>query len=121
MIGKLIFVFCVSLMSLIHLLWSSTLSTLTAIWSGGILRRFVESRKAADPEELHQVRERGILFGSGLIAGEGLLGVGIAAWAFFAGRKPDGIGYEWMGAFAPYLSLILFLGLGFMLVRSTRR
>ncbi len=97
------------------------LSTLSPIFAGGLLRRFVESRAAGDEEELHQVRERGILFGSGLIAGEGLTAVGVSAFAFFAERKPAGIGHEWMGPSGSYISLLLFAGLGYLLFRSTRK
>lgn len=97
------------------------LSTLSPIFAGGILRRYIESRHRDDEHELHQVRERGILFGSGLIAGEGLMGVGIAAYAFFAGRRPEGVGHEWMGPAGPYVSLFLFFVLGFLLLRSARR
>ncbi|MEE9271283.1 MAG: oligopeptide transporter, OPT family [Candidatus Krumholzibacteria bacterium] len=96
------------------------LSTLSPIFVGGVLRRFVEAR-ADGGGDLHEVRERGILFGSGLIAGEGLTAVGVSAFAFLANRKPGGIGHEWMGPFGSYISLLLFIGLGYLLVRSTRK
>jgi putative OPT family oligopeptide transporter len=97
------------------------LSTLTPIYAGGILRRVVEKRSSRDEHELHASRERGILFGSGLIAGEGLAAVGVAAFAFFADRPPQGIGHAWMGDAAPYVSLALFALLGFLLFRSARK
>ena len=97
------------------------LSTLSCIFVGGILRRFTEARHKGSDEELHNTRERGILFGSGLIAGEGLMGVGIAAFAFFAGRKPAGFGYEWMGGAAPWVSLGFFAVLVWLLLRATRK
>jgi putative OPT family oligopeptide transporter len=62
------------------------LSTMTPIFVGGLIRRIVERRSAHDKGLLQQRRESGILFGSGLVGGEGLMGVGIAAYAFFAGR-----------------------------------
>ena len=96
------------------------LSTLTPIFAGGILRRYVESRYK-DENERHEARESGILYSSGLIAGEGLTAVGVAAFAFFASRRPGGIGYEWMGGMGTYVSLLLFVGLGFLLFRSTKR
>jgi len=96
------------------------LSTLTPIFAGGILRRYVESRYK-DENERHEARESGILYSSGLIAGEGLTAVGVAAFAFFASRRPGGIGYEWMGEMGTYVSLLLFVGLGFLLFRSTKR
>ncbi|MDH3216148.1 MAG: oligopeptide transporter, OPT family [Candidatus Krumholzibacteria bacterium] len=97
------------------------LSTLTPIYAGGILRRIIESRHRGDADKLHEVRERGILYSSGLIAGEGLTAVAVSAFAFFANRKPGGIGHEWMGASGPYVSLALFVLLGFLLFRSTKK
>jgi putative OPT family oligopeptide transporter len=97
------------------------LGTLTPIYAGGILRLFVEKKNAGNDHELHDARERGILYSSGLIAGEGLTAVGLAAFAFFAGRRPAGIGYEWMGGAGHYVSLGFFVLLGYLLIRSTRK
>jgi hypothetical protein len=44
---------------------------------GGIVRAVAE--RAADPEVRHQLRERGVLYGSGLIAGGGVTGIIVAA------------------------------------------
>ena len=71
-------------------------STMTPIFVGGLLRMWME-RSARDETEDGQRRERGILLGSGFVGGEGLLGVGIAAVAFVQGRKPAGIGTDWLG------------------------
>ena len=62
------------------------LATMTPLFLGGLIRRIVEKRSADDKPLLQRRRENGILFGSGLVGGEGLMGVGIAAYAFFAGR-----------------------------------
>jgi putative OPT family oligopeptide transporter len=62
------------------------LATMAPIFVGGLIRRIVEKRSAHDKSLLQTRRESGILFGSGLVGGEGLTGVGIAAYAFFAGR-----------------------------------
>lgn len=97
------------------------LGTLTPIYAGGILRRVIESRHAGKEHALHEARESGILYSSGLIAGEGLTAVGVAAFAFFAGRRPAGIGHEWMGGAGHFVSLFLFVVLGFLLLRSTRK
>lgn len=48
------------------------------------------------------------------------MGVGVAAYAFLAGRKPEGVGYERMGPAAPYVSIALFVLSCWMLVRWTR-
>jgi hypothetical protein len=75
------------------------------------LRWFAEKRSDSK-EQAEKRRERGVLFGSGLVGGEGLLGVGIAAVAVFLKRAPEGIGYAWAGNFAQILSIIAFVILG---------
>lgn len=62
------------------------LATMTPIFVGGLMRLIVEKRSAADKQLLRARRERGVLFGSGLVGGEGLMGVGIAGYAFFMGK-----------------------------------
>ncbi len=71
-------------------------STMTPIFVGGLVRMWME-RKARSDAERNDRRGRGVLLGSGFVGGEGLLGVGIAAVAFAQGRKPDGIGTDWLG------------------------
>ena len=84
------------------------LSTFTPLFFGGMLRMIMEKR--AGSEEIASMRrEKGILLGSGLVGGEGLLGVGIAAVAFFRGSAPEGIGTEWAGGFAPFVALAAFI------------
>ncbi|MCZ6816445.1 MAG: hypothetical protein O7F76_07050, partial [Planctomycetota bacterium] len=46
-------------------------------------------------EESDSRREKGVLFGSGLVGGEGLLGVGIAGAAFYYKKSPQGLGSDW--------------------------
>jgi putative OPT family oligopeptide transporter len=71
-------------------------ATMVPIFFGGTLRRFLE-KSAPSTEVAEQRRERGVLFGSGLVGGEGLVGVGIAGVAFWLKRRP-GYGSEWAGA-----------------------
>jgi putative OPT family oligopeptide transporter len=71
-------------------------STMTPIFLGGLLRWWAE-RSATGTDERNERRERGILLGSGFVGGEGLLGVGIAGAAFVLGRRPLGIGTDWLG------------------------
>ena len=52
--------------------------------------------------------ERGTLLGSGLVAGEGLVGVAIAGLAFYLGGAPVGIGSAWAGPAAQWVSLAAF-------------
>ncbi len=72
-------------------------STMTPIFLGGLIRWWAE-RSARQVEEAGERRERGILLGSGFVGGEGLLGVAIAGAAFVLGRKPLGLGTDWLGS-----------------------
>jgi len=83
------------------------IGTLTPVCLGGLLKLFLEKR-AANSEEAADRREQGILFGSGLVGGEGLLGIGIAGVAFYQGSAPKGFGFEWAGAAAPFVGLLAF-------------
>ena len=88
-------------------------STMFPVFLGGLLRMTLE-RRAASPEEKIARRDRGILFGSGLVGGEGLIGVviaGAAGYAVSRGESPWTFGYGWAGAAAEWLALALFLGL----------
>jgi putative OPT family oligopeptide transporter len=85
------------------------LATMTPIFVGGLIRRIVEKKSAGNRNQLQKRRESGILFGSGLVGGEGLMGVGIAAYAFFAGRPtpilPDLL--TWLEHFPQHLLNVL--------------
>jgi len=97
------------------------LSSLSPIFAGGLLRRYVEARHAADRARLDDVRENGVLFGSGLVAGEGIMSVIIAAVAFGLGHLPEWGGYGWMGPAAQYVGLALFAGVALYLLRSAQK
>lgn len=88
-------------------------TTMVPVFFGGLLRWFAEKRSHS-VDQAEERRERGVLFGSGLVGGEGLLGVGIAAVAVFLKRAPKGIGYEWAGGFAQILSIGAFVLLGYI-------
>lgn len=53
----------------------------TPIMAGGIVRWFVEKKKHASEADAKESVERGVLFTSGMIAGEGLLGIVLAIFA----------------------------------------
>ena len=91
-------------------------STMVPVFLGGLLRHLAE-RRAGSAEAAAERREQGTLFGSGLVGGEGLVGVGIAAAAFLAGGTPAGIGPEWAGPAAPWLALALFAALAWLFWR----
>lgn len=94
-------------------------STTATVASGGLVR-WLLTRKRETEEGAEQRRERGVLLGSGLVGGEGLMGVGIAAWAFLQGAPPEGL-YGWAGSLSPLLALASFLLLiGYFVQRSRR-
>lgn len=96
-------------------------ATMVPVFLGGLLRWFIE-RKAPSEDEALARRERGILFGSGLVGGEGLLGVAIAVTALVLGRVPEGLGSAWAGGAAQFVALAAFAALAFTLWRvATRR
>jgi putative OPT family oligopeptide transporter len=82
--------FCVEIMGLPTLAFAVGLylpiHLATPIMLGGLLRLLVEKRSSAG--EVDERRERGILYGSGLIAGAALVGVGAAAWTLKFGKIP---------------------------------
>ncbi|HPG41669.1 MAG TPA: oligopeptide transporter, OPT family [bacterium] len=97
------------------------LSAMTPVFVGGCIRYFIEKSAGSDDAKKASRKEQGILLGSGLIAGEGIMGVCIAAFAFFAG-KPRGIGLEWAEPWGQVVSLGVFILLGAWLVnRATRK
>ncbi len=95
-------------------------STMTPVFAGGVLRWSVErfSRKS---EFQAEQKERGILFGSGLIAGEGLMGVGVALYAFILGTRPAGLPFRLEGFWGQVASMTGFAILGFLMVRAAMK
>lgn len=63
-------------------------STMTPVFLGGAVRWWVERRATSDEDRADQ-RERGVLFGSGLVGGEGLLGVLIAGVVLWQNSPPQ--------------------------------
>jgi len=97
------------------------LSTMTPIYVGGVLRYFVE-KKAGDNAELKKKRgEKGVLLGSGFIAGEGIAMVGVAAYAFIRKAKPEGIGLVWPGHLGDYVSLAAFFCMVAFIIYKSRK
>lgn len=92
------------------------LYTMTPVFIGGMIRHFIEKKYEQDKEKVERGRDQGILLGSGLIAGEGLMGVVIAVIAVITAKKPKffEILYptEWMGM---VVSGLIFAGLGWYL------
>ncbi len=99
------------------------LSTMTPVFVGGLIRRWVEARNANTLESHEQdaATNKGVLLSSGLIAGEGIMGVAIAAYAFFAQQKPAGLPWAFHGLAGEVVSLLLFGMLGYYLFKLSRK
>ena len=87
---------------------------MTPVFVVGVVRHYVE-KAAKSQEDRDGRKERGVLFGCGLIAGEGIIGVLIAAYAVLAG-KPQGSGLNHSEVIGPAVSLLVFSGLVLLLV-----
>ncbi|MFH1688857.1 MAG: oligopeptide transporter, OPT family [Candidatus Eisenbacteria bacterium] len=110
----------------------------TPIMVGGIVRQLTERVKESDLR--HRLRERGVLYGSGLIAGGGVMGIIVAALynssvqseKLLAAGDPVGaatrvtgafynfinIGHDWAGNWAGIVALVAFGALTMTLVWS---
>lgn len=94
----------------------------TPIMAGGLIALVV--RKISKEEVAKKREELGVLFGSGLVAGDALLGVAIAfIIAFSSGYRAFYEGHEAVsltGVYGPWVSLVAFAGISFMLYWSSR-
>jgi putative OPT family oligopeptide transporter len=95
-------------------------STMVPLFLGGVMRHVAE-RSAGSADEAAAVRERGVLFGSGMVGGEGLLGVGVAVVAVLLEKAPAGLGSEWAGGAAQLVGLAAFLLLAAYFWRVVKR
>jgi putative OPT family oligopeptide transporter len=87
------------------------LSLSTPIMTGGIVAWLI--RKMSRSDEYKTKNERGILFASGLVAGDALIGVVVAllmSWKLYSefSDAHEGMWNTLTGDFGPYLSLLLF-------------
>jgi hypothetical protein len=85
------------------------------IYVGGCVRRLVEARAGGDAAAL----ERGVLCASGFVAGEGLAGVALAAYAYFSGAGR--LKLTEASADGSVVGLALVAGCALLLLRSARR
>ncbi|MCH7690046.1 MAG: oligopeptide transporter, OPT family [candidate division Zixibacteria bacterium] len=101
------------------------LSLSTPIMTGALIAYIV--RKVSSDQEYNQRNLQGILFASGMVAGDALVGVLVAfmigSWAGYAGYYDS---YEGMmnsvtGPYGPWLALILFGGLAVFMYRMAMK
>ncbi len=97
------------------------LSTMAAVFVGGLLRWLLTRKK--DEAEAERRREQGVLFGSGLVGGAGLTGVGLAAWVGMRqGERIQGFPLDVSAPVAQGLALLAILAIaGLLAWVATRR
>jgi putative OPT family oligopeptide transporter len=90
------------------------LYTMTPVFIGGMIRHYVEKNYKIESDE--RGKDQGVLLGSGLIAGEGLMGVVIAIFAVAMSKTPKFLeihySNEWIGE---VVSFVIFGILGWFL------
>jgi len=91
-------------------------AVMVPIFFGGLLRWYLE-RRSTSKEFAKTLGDKGVLFASGLVGGEGLVGVGIAGVAFFMGHAPAGIGYAWAGRMTDLLGFVMEILLVVLIAR----
>jgi len=98
------------------------LYSMTPLFLGGLLRHVVDRKMGRTSSSSERGREQGVLLGSGLIAGEGLMGVVIAVIAVAISKVPKyfEIHYPtaWVGQ---VVSALVFCGLGWYLYAVATR
>jgi putative OPT family oligopeptide transporter len=96
------------------------LSTMTPIFVGGYLRHFIEKSAGKNEKKKTDKTEKGILLGSGFIAGEGIAMVCVAIYAYIAKAKPQGIGLI-STPYADWIALAAFIGLVLYIIKKTSK
>ncbi|MBO8130676.1 MAG: oligopeptide transporter, OPT family [Candidatus Marinimicrobia bacterium] len=94
-------------------------STMIPILIGGTIRKVIEKKVKNNKELLVKRREKGILFGSGLVGGDGLMGVVIGLLVILKIR-PAILPENWAGSFNILIAILFFAILSFLLVQSTK-
>jgi uncharacterized oligopeptide transporter (OPT) family protein len=93
------------------------LSTMAAIYAGGCVRAWVERRRGDRPAGQG---DPGVLAASGLVAGEGLAGVLVAALVA-AGVAPKSLPPRLPGGWGEAAALLLLVAIAFFLRRAAAR
>ncbi|MEJ2078149.1 MAG: oligopeptide transporter, OPT family [Acidobacteriota bacterium] len=96
-------------------------ASMMPVFLGGCLRSVTDWMAVRKGEDPANQTERGVLVGSGLIAGEGLMGVVVAGYAGIMGARPAGFRPEWLEGWDQLLAAVVFALVGFFLIRMIRR
>ena len=94
------------------------LSTMTPVFIGGVIKHFVEMKRNKKSEDIAEKQtDKGVLLSSGLIAGEGIMGVIIAGYAVWTTTRPAGVSFGLTGIVGDWISFVMFSALGYFLYR----
>jgi putative OPT family oligopeptide transporter len=96
-------------------------SAMMPVFLGGCLRSLTEWLAKRKKQDVRSRTDKGVLLGSGLIAGEGLVGVAVAIYAVKVGDKPEGWSFAWSAE--PWFSVAAaaaFILLGWFFVTMTK-
>jgi putative OPT family oligopeptide transporter len=92
------------------------LSTMSPVFVGGVIKYFVTMRRQKKETDIAAKQtDTGVLMSSGLIAGEGIMGVIIAGYAVIAGQKPGGLSFGATGLVGEVISFTVFCMLGYFI------
>lgn len=92
------------------------LYTMTPVFIGGMIRHFIDKKYGASKDKTEKGKDQGVLLGSGLIAGEGLMGVVIAVIAVITSQTPKLFVMDWQPAWlGEIVSVLVFSLLGWYL------
>jgi putative OPT family oligopeptide transporter len=103
------------------------LETTSAIFVGGVIRWVADkvvARRAPGPAQAARAEETGVLVASGFIAGEALMGLGVAGFVMIAKQKLPALGVgPWAhSSFADWLAPLVAIGIAvYMVVAPLRR
>ncbi len=92
------------------------LSTMAAVFVGGLLRWMLTRKKSDD--EINSRRKQGVLFASGLVGGEGLMGVGLAVVVLMTGEKISGLPINLSGWLTALISVVAIAAIVWLIGRS---
>lgn len=98
----------------------------TPMVAGGLIRLWFEKKRGEDEDVQEQMIENGILYSSGLIAGEGLVGILLAVLAIFPAKSGGTVGENLAAIgksiyFGNWGGLIVFALLCYTLIFAIRR
>jgi hypothetical protein len=91
---------------------------MTPVFVGGVIKYFVEAKRNKKSEGIAEKQtDTGVLLSSGLIAGEGIMGVLIAGYAVWSASRPEGLSFGLSGVAGDWASFIIFGAMGYYLYR----